>query len=146
MNPQRVGRSPRCSPTTNAIVSNPNTTKFACCTQPPGPASSALTTSATGSYSSSRNNPCTKKVTVNRMGPAIPATALRRSPSDVPRPERLPVLPQRRAAGSSASSLLTLPAGAFAPKVTVPLDAGIPQISDLCVECYQCARLESSSI
>src|SRR5215212_7563058 len=72
MKPQRVGRSPRCSPTTNAIVSNPNTTKFACCTQPPGPASSALTTSATGSYSSSRNNPSTKKVTVNRIGPTSP--------------------------------------------------------------------------
>src|SRR5215211_1768513 len=75
MTPHRVGRSPRCSPTANATVSNPNTTKFTCCTQPPGLASSALTTSATGLYSSSRNNPCATKATVNSIGPTMPAAA-----------------------------------------------------------------------
>ena len=73
--PLRVSPTPRSMPTANTSIITPKTTKLTCCIQPFGPASSALTGSATGLNSSRRNTSWMKKVGVNSSGPTTPASA-----------------------------------------------------------------------
>ena len=63
-----------------ASVSTPNTTKFACWTQPFGPASKALTGSEIGLYSSMRESSCPTNATVKSTGPRMPAQAAASTP------------------------------------------------------------------